>query len=258
LLKEIVIAIESYINAHRFIRKHNLWKWIIIPGILYALLFLIGMYFFWTSSGDAVSYLSNRLGIDRWLSRKESGLLSFLFMMSQIMIRFIMLIFWFSLFKFLFLIIGSPIFAYLSEKTASIIEGKDFPFSLSQLFRDMWRGIKLALRNTVWQTLFTISTLLASLIPVAGWITPIIMVFIECYYYGFSMLDYSCERNKLSPKESIEFIGRHKGLAIGNGIMFYGLHFIPFIGWVFAPAYAVIAATLSLYEHKEVRYKINQ
>ena len=33
------------------------------------------------------------------------------------------------MFKYIFLIIGSPLFAYLSEKTEAIIEGKDFPFS---------------------------------------------------------------------------------------------------------------------------------
>jgi CysZ protein len=65
------------------------------------------------------------------------------------------------------------------------------------------------------------------------------------------MLDYSCERNKLSPSESIAFIGRHKGLAVGNGMVFYLMHFIPVIGWVLAPAYAVIAATISLYHQKE-------
>jgi CysZ protein len=69
---------------------------------------------------------------------------------------------------------------------------------------------------------------------------------VECYYFGFSMLDYSSERNKLSSSQSIEFIGRHKGLAIGNGIVFYMMHFIPFIGWLLAPSYAVIAATISL------------
>jgi CysZ protein len=32
---------------------------------------------------------------------------------------------------------------------------------------------------------------------------------------------------------------------------FYLMHFIPVIGWVLAPAYAVIAATISLYHQKE-------
>jgi CysZ protein len=115
----------------------------------------------------------------------------------------------------------------------------------------MWRGTKLALRNALWQTVYTVSLLLLSLIPVVGWITPVVVLSLECFYYGFSMLDYSCERAKLSPAQSIDFINRHRGLAIGNGAMFFGMHAIPFVGWVLAPAYAVVAATLSLYRVKK-------
>ncbi len=247
MLKEIVIAIQSYQLAHRFITTHRLWKWILIPGILYMILFVAGMYFFWQSSDAAVSYISNRLGIDRWLHQKGSGILSFFFLMGEIMLRLLLMFFYFSLFKYLFLIIGSPVFAYLSEKTESIMQGKDFPFSLPQLMKDIVRGIRLAIRNTLWQTVYTVSILLLSLFPVIGWITPLIILFVECYYYGFSMLDYSCERHKLAPSQSIEFISNHKGLAIGNGMVFYLMHLVPIIGWVLAPAYAVVAATISLH-----------
>ena len=251
MLKEIVIAIQSYFRAHQFISKHRLWKWILIPGILYMILFVVGMFFFWESSDTAVTYLSRRLGIDRWLHQQKSGILSFFFLMGEIMVRLIIVLFYFSLFKYLFLIIGSPVFAYLSEKTESIIEGKDFPFSFKQLLKDMVRGIRLALRNTLWQTVYMVSLLILSFFPLVGWITPLITLFIECYYYGFSMLDYSCERHKLSPSESITYIGNHKGLAIGNGMVFYLMHLFPVVGWVLAPSYAVVAATISVYHQKE-------
>lgn len=250
MLKEIVIAIESYFKAHRFIRKHRLWKWIIIPGIFYTLLFLFGMYAFWQSSNAVVSYVTGSLGIDKWVHRQDSDLLSFFFLMGEMMVRLILIFFYFSLFKYIFLIIGSPVFAYLSEKTEAIMEGKDFPFSFKQLMKDIFRGIKLALRNTMWQAVFTISIVILSFFPVIGWITPVIMLFVECYYYGFSMMDYSCERHKLSPSQSIEYITRHKGLAIGNGMMFFLMHLIPFAGWILAPAYAVVAATISMYHQK--------
>ena len=251
MLKEIVIAIQSYSKAHLFISKHRLWKWIILPGLLYCVLFVIGMYFFWTSSDAAITYISEILGIDKWLSQQQSSVLNFFFIFAGIVVRLILVFFYFSLFKYLFLIIGSPLFAYLSEKTESIMDGKDFPFSFKQLMKDAWRGVKLALRNMMWQTVYSISILLLSLIPVVGWITPLISLFIECYYYGFSMLDYSCERHKLSPSASIEFIGKRKGLAIGNGLVFYLMHGIPIIGWVLAPAYAVVASTISLYHQHE-------
>jgi CysZ protein len=250
LLKEIIIAIQSYIDAHQFIRKHRLWKWILIPGIIYTLLFAVGIYYFWISSGDAVTLLSRTIGVEAWLQKERSEWLSFLFLMIGMMLRLVLVFFYFSLFKYLFLIIGSPVFAYLSEKTTSIIEGRDFPFNFSQLMKDAWRGSKLALRNTVWQTVYIVLLLFLSFIPLFGWITPLIALFIECYYYGFSMMDYSCERNKLSAGASIQFISRHKGLAIGNGLIFYLMHGLFIIGWILAPAYAVVAATLSLHRIK--------
>ena len=250
MLKEIIISIQSYLDAHQFIRQHRLWKWIIIPGLLYMILFIVGMYFFWQSSNDAVTWGSRQIGLEDWLQRQRSEWLSFLFVMIGLILRLILVFFYFSLFKYLFLIIGSPLFAYLSEKTESILEGRDFPFSFKQLMKDAWRGIKLALRNTLWQSVYMLSLLLLSLVPVVGWVSPMIALFVECYYYGFSMMDYSCERNKLSPSASIEFISRHKGLAIGNGIIFYLMHSVVIIGWIFAPAYAVVAATLSLHKIK--------
>lgn len=251
MLKEIVIAIQSYFRAHQFISKHKLWKWILIPGILYMILFTVGIYFFWKSSDSAVSYLSNLIGIDKWLHRQQNSLLSFLFLMGEIMVRLVLVFFYFSLFKYIFLIIGSPLFAYLSERTEAIIVGKEYSFSWKQLWKDMVRGIRLAIRNSLWQTVYVLSLLILSLVPVIGWITPVIILFVECYYYGFSMLDYSCERHDLSASKSIEFIGKHKGLAIGNGMVFYLMHLLPFVGWALAPAYAVIAATTSLYHHEE-------
>lgn len=253
MLKEIVIAIDAYFRAHKFISRHRLWRWIIIPGILYTVLFVSGMYFFVVSSNGAVSYLFEFIGINRWLEQQKSGLLSFTVMMGGIMVRLLLVFLYFSFFKYVFLIAGSPLFAYLSEKTEAILEGKDFPFNFRQLLKDIVRGISLALRNALWQTVYTISVLILSFFPVIGWITPVIALFIECYYYGFSMLDYSCERHKLSPAQSVAFVGSHRGLAIGNGLLFFMMHFIPVIGWVLAPAYAVVAATLSIYyQQKEV------
>lgn len=250
MLKEIIIAIQSYFEAHNFIKQHRLWKWILIPGIIYAILFGAGIYFFWQSSSQAVDWLSRRIGLVAWLEKERNDVYSFLFVMAGSILWLVLMFFYFSLFKYLFLIIGSPVFAYLSEKTESILENKDYPFSFSQLMKDIFRGIRVALRNTLWQTVYVVSLLILSLFPLFGWITPVVALFVECYYYGFSMLDYSFERNKISASQSIDFIGRHKGLAIGNGLVFYLMHGVIVIGWILAPAYAVVAATLSLHKVK--------
>jgi len=248
LLKEIVIAIDSYFKAHRFIRRHRLWKWILIPGIIYMLLFIVSMYFFGRSANNFIGWILSITHANAWLHQFNNRLLSFLFAFAGIILWLVLMLFYFSLFKYLWLIVGSPVFAYLSEKTEAIIEDRDHPFSISQLMKDIVRGIAIALRNTLWQTVYTVSILILSLVPIIGWATPILALLTECYYYGFSMLDYSCERRKMTVTESIYYIGNHRGLAIGNGMVFYLMHILPVIGWVLAPAYAVIAATLSMIE----------
>jgi CysZ protein len=250
MLKEIILSIQAYLHTYRFIVKHRLWKWIFIPGLIYTLLFCAGIYLFAVSSHSAIGFMLQKSGVAEWMEKMQNSWLSFLLIFGQIILNLILLLFYFSLFKYLFLIIGSPLFAYLSEKTESIIEGKEFPFSFKQLMKDIVRGIRIALRNMLWQTVYTVSILILSFIPVVGWVTPLLGLLVECYYLGFSMLDYSCERNKLTTSQSINFIGRHKGLAIGNGIIFYMMHLVPILGWLFAPSFAVIAATISLHKAK--------
>jgi CysZ protein len=204
------------------------------------------MFFFWQSSDMVVSWASRQLSIETWLQKERSEWLSFLFVMTGMMLRLIMVLFYFSLFKYMILIIGSPVFAYLSEKTEAIIENKEHSFNWPELKKDCVRSSKLALRNCGWQSVYLVALILLSLIPVVGWITPIIALLMECYYFGYSMLDYSFARNNFSPSQSAAFTGRHKGLAIGNGLLFYGMHIII----ILAPAYAVIAATLCVHKVK--------
>jgi CysZ protein len=246
LLKEIVIAFQSWAEANRFIQDHKMVRWILVPGIIYTLLFLAGMYFFWTSADDAVSWLSDQMRIENWLQLKRSEWLSFFFVMMGMMLRLVLVLFYFSLFKYLILIIGSPVFAYLSEKTEAAIENKEHSFNWKDLRKDAARSILMALRNCLWQTAYLLGLAILSLFPLIGWITPIIALLMECYYYGFSMLDYSFARNNFTRQQSIQFIGRHKGLAIGNGVLFYLMH----AAIIFAPAYAIIAGTLSVHKVK--------
>ena len=42
---------------------------------------------------------------------------------------------------------GSPIFSYLSEKTESIIEGKDFPFNFKQIGQRLLAGNKTCVKK---------------------------------------------------------------------------------------------------------------
>jgi len=242
LLKEIIIAIQSYAEAHRFVKEHKLIRWIIIPGIIYALFFLAGMYFFSASATGVIEYLTDVTGASEWIQSIRSGWIGFLFTLSGVILWLVLLLFYFSLFKYVWLILGAPVFAYLSEKTDASMEGKEFTASTKELLKDSLPGMKVAIRNCLWQILYFAGLILLCFVPVIGMIAPVIALFVECYYYGFSMIHYSLDRKKIPSAQSVMFINNRKGLAIGNGLVFYLMHILI----IFAPAYAIIAATLSL------------
>ena len=97
MLKEIIIAFQSYVKAHHFIRTHRLWKWILIPGILYTILFFTGLIFFWESASVVVRWIGH-LGLDRFLQHQRSAVLSFFFVMGGLTVHLVLIFFYFSLF----------------------------------------------------------------------------------------------------------------------------------------------------------------
>lgn len=157
--------------------------------------------------------------------------------------RFILFYIYTLVYKNIVLIIMSPMLAFLSERVEELYLGKSYPFHVGQFIKDVLRGIRIAFRNLI-RELFAIA--LATLF--LGPLSPIVAFLVESYYYGFSMIDYSNERRKLTVKQSIAYIHRNRGMALGNGLVFYGLFLIPFLGWMVAPALGLVAATLGVLE----------
>jgi CysZ protein len=242
MIQELVLIARSWKQARLFSREHKLLKETILPGIIYALLFLTGIYFFFSSANAVTAWIGQTIGIADWLQRERSEWLSFLFVMNGMMFQLLLVFLYFSWFKYAILIVGSPLFTYVSEKTEVLVDGEEHAFQWKEARSDARRGVLLAIRNAGWQTVYLIALLILSLIPVIGWIAPLIALILECYYFGLSMLDYSLARTGYTREQSLRFVLAHKGLAIGTGIVFFAMHVL----LPFAPVYAIISATLSI------------
>ena len=47
-------------------------KWILVPGILYAILFMISMYYFGHTANNFIEWLSLKTGLKTWLDKMNS------------------------------------------------------------------------------------------------------------------------------------------------------------------------------------------
>lgn len=257
LLPNFKLGISSFREAHKMVVKHKLWFYVFFPAIInVALILLIGLTG-WHYIRDFSGWISDLFG----MNGIENGFLKFLaggFKFFLQLIFFFLIFFIYSyIYRYLVLIIISPALALLSEKTDEIINNTKYPFSFRQLMKDIWRGIRIVLRNLFIELGFTILFFIIGFIPIIRWISPVALFFIGSYFYGFSMIDYTCERKRLTVRQSVKFIRKNRGMAISNGMIFYFVFFfIPVVGFIFAPAYALIAATIA--SHKAGVDSINQ
>jgi len=150
----------------------------------------------------------------------------------------------------------SPVFTYLSEKTSSIINGITYNFNLISFLKDLRRAILIAFRNIFIQFILMMFLFFCGFLPIIGWPISILgNLLLSSYFYGFSFMDYSNERNRLSLSDSISVIRKNKGMTIGLGFIFYLCLFIPIVGGVvssFLAIISVVSATIFMEETKTI------
>ncbi|MEK0423468.1 MAG: hypothetical protein RLZ95_1378 [Bacteroidota bacterium] len=231
--------------------QHRMWKWMILPGIIYAFLFVLGITYFSQTSSAFIEWIILKTGLKTWVDTIDSDLLGFFITMGSFWLWFTIMLFYFALFKFLFLILYAPVFSYHHLRIAAIQQEQDFVFDWTQYIKLVLRAIQLYITNLVWQVVYLIPIILVCTIPIIGWFTPIFTILMEGYFLGYAMLDYGLATENKSRIAAATYVSNHKGLPIANGLLFYMMHLIPIVGWITAPFYALIAAHLNTQEIKD-------
>ena len=246
-------GVKSYGQAFIFIVKNKLLYFFLFPIAFNFLIYFSGLSVLNDFRLLTTQYLESYLesfgaSEDWWILFLNKFLSISIWLVSKLFFFYI-----FSLFGgYLTIIFLSPVFTYLSEKTASIQKGKVYNFNFTQFVNDIFRAILISVRNIFIQLIMVFVLFLIGFIPVIGWGISIFgNLLIVSYFYGFSFLDYTNERYQLPIKESVKIVRRKKGLAIGLGLVFYLCFFIPLFGGVissFLAIISVVAATISLEE----------
>lgn len=236
---------SSFFKAIPFIFKNKLWWVFIIPILLNIILYSVGFTFTDYVSDIANSYVNNWLGNGGSQSKFMQALPGILTWIIKILMQIIFFLAFAFFSGYIILIIMSPLFAWLSERTDQILNKTNYPFNFKQFFIDIWYGILIALRNFAYEIAVVIIVLLANLIPILNIFTglpaTIFLFIISSYFYGFAYMYYNLERRKFKVKESVQFIKKYRGMAIANGALFSLSLFIPFFGVMLSGGTAIIA-----------------
>ncbi|RKR14665.1 CysZ protein [Maribacter vaceletii] len=235
MLKNILRGITSYTNSFKLIGQLKLWKYFFIPiGISVATAIIIG--FISYSLSDNIGVFIAKIWIWDWGKETFTTISNFIGGATIVVLGLV-------LYKHIIMALSAPFMSPVSEKIEAHFTGEINHNHRTTSFKEqLWRGIRINVRNLWKEILFTIPLLLLGFIPIIGIVSTILIFLVQAYYAGFGNMDYTLERH-YKYKESIQFVKKYKGYAIGNGIVFMLFLLIPVIGIILVLPLSVTAAS---------------
>ncbi|WP_179349849.1 EI24 domain-containing protein [Winogradskyella pacifica] len=251
MINNILKGIQAYAGSFALISKLKLWKYFAIPILISVVTAVI--------IGLSAYGLSDNIGrfiasIWPWDWGKETFTAISTFIGGIIVIAIGLI-----LYKHIIMALSAPFMSPVSEKIEAHLTGIEQHNHRNTSFKDqLWRGIRINIRNLAKELLVTIPILLLNFIPLIGNIASSVLLFlVQSYYAGFGNMDYTLERH-FKYRESINFVGRHKGVAIGNGIVFMLFLLIPVVGVILVLPLSVTASSVNTVKLLEQEKNLNQ
>ncbi|GGD16237.1 EI24 domain-containing protein [Hyunsoonleella pacifica] len=247
MIKNIISGIKAYFGAFGLISKLKLWKYFAIPMLISFITAIIVFGSAYALSDNIGAFISK---IWIWDWGKETFLT-----ISSFIGGIIVLVIGLILFKHIIMALSAPFMSPVSEKIEAHFTGQPAHSHRDTTFtQQLWRGIKINGRNLLMELVLTIPILLLKFIPVVNIFSTVLLFMVQAYYAGFGNMDYTLERH-YQYKESVQFVRRYRGLAIGNGIVFILFLLIPVIGVILVLPLSVTAASTRTVEVLQLKNK---
>ena len=236
MIKNILSAIRAYVGSFRLLSQLKLWRYFAIPIIISLITATIIGFTAYGLSDNIGSFLA-KVWIWDW---GKEAFTTFASVIGAIFVLVIGLI----LYKHIVLALSAPFMSAVSEKIEIHINGDLKHQHRKTTFQEqLWRGIRINIRNLGKELLITIPILLLKFIPIVNIFSTILLFLVQAYYAGFGNMDYTLERH-FNYKDSLNFVSRNKGTSIGNGIIFMLCLLIPVLGIIIVLPLSVTAASV--------------
>ncbi len=230
-------VIKAYSEVLSFIHKNKVWSFYWLP-LVFNLTLLVLLYLLLSSNIDSITvgvvgfFYDGQVDLDSWIS---------LFIKT---LAYMMMLFY--IYQPLSLILLAPLFSLLSENVHDCLNDNKTSFNMSRFWIDVKRGVKIGLKNVIIQ--FPVLAILFFIGVIIPFLAPFMFFasfFVSSYFYGFTMMDYRNEYYRLNPEQSRDYVNLKFFQTLTIGVIFQFILYIPIIGTIFGPSYALVATALS-------------
>ena len=243
-LHQFFFSLLKHREAPQFFRKNHLWKGVWRYGwftrILIVIVLLVGMNllmilwrWWWKADLDNLGDAVSSMGLLVTDFAKEGS--QYLFMGGT---------------KYVILILMEVFIFHICRRTVAILTGKDSASSFDEFIKAQIRMIRVSIRSWIRESIVILLIgVVFGMAGIWGFMKPVLIFAVQCYYLGFTLIDNYNEQFGLSVKESARYTyNNYVGATLGLGLVLNILLFIPLLGAVIAPFLSAVTATLVMYE----------
>lgn len=242
-VRQFSLAIASWQQSWYFVQEHKPWKGLKEYGWVAKLVIAGAVLFGFQFCYSLVSWISN-LGASSQPLGLTSTMSTFY---SDVALKNFEWIFSGGS-KYLILILLEVLVFHFTRFTLSFLTGRESDSTFDAFIKAEIRMIKVSIRCWFMETV--IIFLLGIGLSIFGMegSKEFLGFFIQCYFLGYAMIDNYFECFGATIKESFTQVWEVPGVAIGIGIVAYGLMHIPLVGVVLATTFGAVAATIAIYK----------
>lgn len=240
-MKNLIVGIKDYWQAHRLLMRKGLWTAFLVPGILSLLYFPLSIIIAVLTMTGVAEYIH-----DNWLPAFLQGAITMWIL--AIFMWFAAIYVGFLLFRNVIMILYSPVLSYLSETAEDRELGHDKKgFDAREALHSAARGTSMSLLTLLIALAALLFGWTLALIPFIGGLIAIAwMAATQFYLAGVGFCDPALERRQFTIRKTFAHAWKHRGRTLGHGLGFALLLFIPVAGWFLAPSYGIVAGTLGV------------
>jgi len=242
MFKNILKGLKSYKDSFKLINELKLWSFFLVPmgiSLLFGACIFLAIYGLSDNLGRFIA------GIWFWEWGKETftDIATWIGGLAIAVLGFI-------LYKHVVMALSAPFMSPVSERIEKHLYPdlhEDIKHRKTSNTEQLMRGLRINIRNLLYEIFISIPLLFLSFIPGVNLITTPLLFLVQAYYAGFGNMDYTLERH-YKYRDSVNFVKKSRGYAIGNGIVFMAMLFLPIIGIILVLPVAVTAASKTTLE----------
>jgi CysZ protein len=224
-ISSFIEGIKYFFKGISLCKQKELRKFMYLPLLLNIVITSIGLYF---AFSEAFSFSEELIAnyLPSWLS-----FIKWLVTLILWVLIFILVIYTFTTIT---LLIGSPFYSILSEKTEKFISNKQIvELSTKDLIKDIPHIIGLEILKFLYRIPILLISFICLFIPVFG---PIIIAMLSSWGCAMDYTSYGFENNRISLKLTRKALSSQKPLCFGFGLCVWACMLIPIINFFIVPA----------------------